>query len=140
MRQLIEPWTTSSDGRVEIVAVEGSAADAVAALGVTDGRLAPLTAAMAMAWLAWAGASGGAHGRRRGGAIGRFGAWWVVARSLVDLADEWPVDPAMLGDAVDSLDWYWWDAGEPHLGWELQLAVADPAEGYAWAISAHDAG
>ena len=38
-----------------------------------------------------------------------------------------------------SLDWYWWDAGEPRLGWELQLAVADPAEGYAWAISAHDA-
>ncbi len=138
VRQLIEPWITSSDGRAEIVAVEGSAADAVTALGVTDGRLAPLTPSMAMAWLAWAGATGGAHGRRRGGAIGRFGAWWVMT-SLADLADEWPVAPDDLGRAIASLEWFWWDAGEPHLGWELQLAVADAAEGYAWAISAHDA-
>ena len=47
--------------------------------------------------------------------------------------------PGELGDALAALEWYWWDAGEPRLGWELQLAVADPAEGYAWAISAHDA-
>lgn len=139
VRQLIEPWITSSDGRAEVVAVEGSAADAVSALGVTAGRLARLSPSMAMAWLAWAGATGGAHGRRRGGAIGRFGAWWVMT-SLADLADRWPVEPDELGNAVASLDWYWWDAGEPHLGWELQLAIADPAEGYAWAISAHDAG
>jgi hypothetical protein len=138
VRQLIEPWTTSSNGRVEIVAVEGSAASAVSALGVTAGRLAPIAGSLAIAWLAWAGASGGAHGRRRGAAIGRFGAWWTVA-ALADLADQWPVDPDEIGDAVASLDWYWWDAGEPRLGWELQLAVADPAEGYAWAISAHDA-
>jgi Family of unknown function (DUF6183) len=138
VRQLIEPWTTSSNGRVEIVAVEGSAASAVSALGVTAGRLAPIAGSLAIAWLAWAGASGGAHGRRRGAAIGRFGAWWTVA-ALADLADQWPVDPDEIGDSVASLDWYWWDAGEPRLGWELQLAVADPAEGYAWAISAHDA-
>jgi hypothetical protein len=138
VRQLIEPWTTSSNGRVEIVAVEGSAESAVTDLGVAAGRLAPIAGSLAMAWLAWAGASGGAHGRRRGAAIGRFGAWWTVA-ALADLADQWPVDPDGIGDAVASLDWYWWDAGEPRLGWELQLAIADPAEGYAWAISAHDA-
>jgi hypothetical protein len=128
VRQLIEPWITSSDGRAEIVAVEGSASDAVFALGVTAGRLAPMTPSMAMAWLAWAGATGGAHGRRRGGAIGRFGAWWVMT-SLADLADHWPVAPDQLNEAIAPLEWYWWDAGEPHLGWELQLAVADPAEG-----------
>ncbi len=138
VRQLIEPWITSSNGRVEIVAVEGSAASAVCALGVTDGRLAPMTPSLAMAWLAWAGATGGAHGRRRGAAIGRFGAWWLLA-ALADLADYWPVAPDELGQACTSLDWYWWDAGEPRLGWALQLAIADPAEGYAWAISAHDA-
>ena len=33
-------------------------------------RWAPLDAAEAVAWLAWAGASGGAHGRRRGAAAG----------------------------------------------------------------------
>ncbi len=73
-----------------------------------------------------------------GAAIGRFGAWWVTA-ALADLADGWPTGPEVIGDAVAALEWYWWDAGEPRLGWELQLAVADPAEGYAWAISAHDA-
>ena len=138
VRQLIEPWITSSNGHVEIVAVEGSAAAAVAELGVASCKLAKIAPAQAMAWLAWAGASGGAHGRRRGAAIGRFGAWWTVA-ALDDRADHWPVDPGEVGDALAALDWYWWDAGEPRLGWELQLAVADPIEGYAWAISAHDA-
>jgi hypothetical protein len=137
VRQLIEPWTTSSNGRADVVAVEGSAASAVAALGISEGRLAPLEPGTAMAWLAWSGAGGGAHGRRRGGAIGRFNAWWMVA-ALADLTDAWPVAPDEIGEALASLDWYWWDAGEPRLGWELQLAVADPAEGYAWAISAHD--
>ncbi|MEY2402110.1 MAG: hypothetical protein QOJ08_2221 [Ilumatobacteraceae bacterium] len=139
VRQLIEPWTTSSNGHVDIVAVEGTAQSAVAALGVAaSGRLAPMEPSAAMAWLAWAGASGGAHGRRRGAAIGRFGAWWTVT-ALADLADKWPIDPADIGDALAALDWYWWDAGEPRLGWELQLAIADRSEGYAWAISAHDA-
>ncbi|MEP7113457.1 MAG: DUF6183 family protein [Ilumatobacteraceae bacterium] len=140
VRQLIEPWITSSNGRVEIVAVEGTAGDAVAALGVSDGKLASIEPSLALAWLAWAGASGGAHGRRRGAAIGRFGAWWTLAAlaDRADPADGWPVEPDELGHALAALDWYWWDAGEPRLGWELQLAIADPAEGYAWAISAHD--
>jgi hypothetical protein len=137
VRQLIEPWITSSNGRAEITAVEGTAGAAVAALGVTAGRLAPIATTTAMQWLAWAGAGGGAHGRRRGAAIGRFGAWWTVA-ALADLIDAWPVGPDEVGEALAGFDWYWWDAGEPRLGWELQLAVADRAEGYAWAISARD--
>jgi hypothetical protein len=135
--QLIEPWITSSNGRAEIAAVEGTADAAVAALGVTAGRLAPISPSVAMAWMGWAGASGGAHGRRRGAAIGRFGAWWTVA-ALADLTDDWPIEPDEIGAALVALEWFWWDAGEPRLGWELQLAIADPAEGYAWAISAHD--
>jgi Family of unknown function (DUF6183) len=138
VRQLIEPWITSSDGHIEIVAVEGSAAAAVASLGVASGTLARIAPSEAMAWLAWAGASGGAHGRRRGAAIGRFGAWWTLA-AMTDLADQWPAHPDEIGDALAALEWYWWDAGEPRLGWELQLAVADAAAGYSWAISAHDA-
>jgi Family of unknown function (DUF6183) len=137
VHQLIEPWITSSNGHVEIAAVEGSAAAAVAALGVASGTLAKIAPSQAVAWLAWAGASGGAHGRRRGAAIGRFGAWWTVA-AVADLP-QWPPDPGEIGDAVAALDWYWWDGGEPRLGWELQLAVADPTAGYAWAIGAHDA-
>ena len=138
VRQLLEGWTASSNGRVEVSCVEGTAAAAVAALGITRARLTPIEAREALAWLAWAGASGGAHGRRRGAAIGRFGAWWLVA-ALGAALDEWPLAPDEIGELATELRWWWWDAGEPSLGWELQLAVADPAEGYAWAISAHDA-
>jgi hypothetical protein len=137
VRQLVEPWITSSNGHVKIAAVEGDAARAVAALGVASVALSPITPASAMAWMGWAGASGGAHGRRRGAAIGRFGAWWALA-ALAGFTDEWPVAPDDLGEAAGALDWYWWDSGDPHLGWQLQLAVADPVDGCAWAISAHD--
>ena len=91
-----------------------------------------------MRWLAWAGASGGAHGRRRGAAAGRFGAWWTLA-ALGDLTDEWPVDPDALGALAAELRWYRWDAHEPAMGWQLQLAVEDPEESVAWAILARDA-
>ena len=138
VRQLFDAWTAVSDGRVEVVCVEGTAAAAVRSLGVEHPGLAPISSANALAWLAWAGASGGAHGRRRGGAIGRFGAWWLLA-ALGDVLDEWPVQPGELGALAADLRWYWWAAGEPALGWEVQLAVEDPSEGYAWAISAHDA-
>jgi hypothetical protein len=138
VRQLLDSWTAQSDGQVEVACVEGDAGAAVAALGVPGATLVPITADEAMAWLAWAGASGGANGRRRGAAIGRFGAWWLLA-ALGDLLDEWPVPPGELGRLARALDWGWWDAGEPAAGWELQLAVADPAEGYGWAISARDA-
>jgi hypothetical protein len=138
LRQLVEPWTASSDGHAEVACVEGDADDALAALGVPAARLAPLPPEQALAWLAWAGASGGAHGRRRGGALGRFGAWWLAA-ALCDVVDDWPLPPDELGRLIGSLRWWWWDAAEPRQGWELQLAVEDPAEGYAWAINARDA-
>ena len=139
VRQLLDGWTASSNGRVDVAAVDGgTAVDALAALGVHRPHLAPLTPAEALAWLAWAGASGGAHGRRRGAAIGRFGAWWLVA-ALGGALDDWPLPPDEVGELATDLRWWWWDAGEPPLGWELQLAVEDPADGWAWAISAHDA-
>jgi hypothetical protein len=138
VRQLLEPWTASSNGRADVVCVEGAAADALATLGIPRARLAVLTPAEALAWLAWAGASGGAHGRRRGNAIGRFGAWWVLA-ALADATDDWPVDPDELGELAADLTWYWWDADEPRLGWELQLVIEDTVDGLAWAISARDA-
>ena len=135
VRQLVEPWTASSDGRADLVAVEGDLATAVRALGITSARAVELAPVDALSWLAWAGASGGAHGRRRGAAAGRFGALWLVA-ALGDILDEWP---EAIGDTVAGLRWWWWDAHEPVTGWQLQLAVEDPAEGVAWAISARDA-
>ena len=135
VRQLVEPWTVSSDGRADLVTVEGDLATAVRALGITAARAVELAPVDALTWLAWAGASGGAHGRRRGAAAGRFGALWLVA-ALGDTLDEWP---EAIGDAGAGLRWWWWDAHEPVTGWQLQIAVEDPAEGVAWAISARDA-
>lgn len=143
VRQLFEPWTADSNGRVETVCVEGTAVDAIGAFGLRSPLLGALDHRDALSWLAWAGASGGAHGRRRGAALGRFGVWWLLA-ALADQADEWPMPPADLGDIAASLRWWWWNANEPHpldpgQGWEVRLALEDVDEGYAWAISAVDA-
>jgi resuscitation-promoting factor RpfA len=142
VRQLVEPWTASSNGHAEVVCVEGDAETAIAALGLRSARIAPQSPADGLRWLAWAGASGGAMARRRGGAAGRFGAWWTVG-ALVGLTPDdghqsWPPDPDELGEAVAELRWYWWHADEPVAGWELQLAIEDPLDGLAWAINARD--
>lgn len=137
LRGLVEPWITESNGRCDAVAVEGDALAAVAALGPPQARVAEIGAADALAWLGWAGASGGAHGRRRGAARGRFEAWWTLA-ALAGLLDLWPVEPDELGDAAGELRWFSWDAGEPTTGWAVRLAVHDPAEGLAWAVTASD--
>jgi hypothetical protein len=137
VRQLVDTWTASSNGRAEVACVDGSADDAIAALGPREWTRRTLSLADALAWLAWAGASGGAHGRRRGAALGRFGALWVLA-ALLDLSDDWPVPLDLLGREGGGLRWSSWDAGERH-GWRLQLAVEDGESGTAWAISAVDA-
>ncbi len=128
-------WARHSDGRVEVRCVQGDHCAAIAALGVARARVAELDAAQALAWMAWGAASGGAHGRRRGGAAGRFGAWWAAA-ALAGM--EWPPDPDALGAAAGELRWFWWDADEPATGWQLHLAVSDPADDIAWALSAID--
>ena len=137
VRQLVEPWTAESNGKAEVVCVEGTAEQAIAALGSNNARLAPITSGHALQGMAWAGASGGAFGRRRGGALGRFGAWWLVA-ALGDALDDWPLAPQEMGQLVNELKWYWWDTGAPAHGWQLHLAVELPAEGLAWAINASD--
>lgn len=138
VEQLVEPWVSGSNGTVEVVCVEGDAGDAIGSFGVRRARVAELDARTAMAWIAWAGASGGAHGRRRGAASGRFSAWWLLG-ALGDFTDEWPVNPDALGQFANELRWYRWDAYEPAMGWSLQLVIEDPDEEVAWAINARDA-
>jgi Family of unknown function (DUF6183) len=137
VRSLVDPWTSSSNGRVSFACVRGDAGSALGALGVDHARLAPLTAAEAVGWLAWAGASGGAHGRRKGAAAGRYDAWWMLA-SLGDLVDTWPPRRDEIAELLGDLDWWWWDADEPLTGWQLRLVVHDHADGVAWAIAASD--
>lgn len=133
---LIQPWVTESNGRYESSAVEGSALHAIRALGLTRARVGELSRGEAIRWMAWAGASGGAHGRRRGAAAGRYGAWWAIA-TLCDL--DWPPSQQEMGRALESLRFYWFDDGSPGTGWELRLAIEDTRSELAWAISAVDA-
>lgn len=135
--ELAETWVDESNGRTEATCVRGDALAALGALGAPRPRLSEISGADALALMAWTAASGGAHGRRRGMAAGRFAAWWTVA-ALGGLTDEWPIRPDDLGDVVRALRWYWWDAGEPETGWVLRLVVADPDEGLAWAVAATD--
>jgi hypothetical protein len=135
--ELVTTWTTESEGQAETVAVTGDARGAVGALGRDRARFAPVPADHAIAAMAWAAASGGAHGRRRGMAPGRFAAWWTVT-ALAGLLDDWPLAPAAVGDAAANLRWYRWDAGAPDTGWALRLAVEDPDADLAWALRATD--
>lgn len=135
---LVEPWVVESNGTAATVAVRGTAEAAIAALGHGEARVGDLGPGPALAVMAWAGASGGAHGRRRGAAVGRFGAWWALS-ALAGLLDDWPVPPADLGAAASELRWlHWQPASGPTPGWSLHLAVEDPEEGLAWAIEAQD--
>ncbi len=138
VRQLVEPWMTSSNGQLDVVCAEGDAVAAVGALGARRARVAELTPDAAMAWIAWAGASGGAHGRRRGAAAGRFGLWWLLA-SIGDLVDDFPPTDRDVEQLLDSLRFWRWDAYEPDVGWSLQVAIDDVDDGVAWAIAARDA-
>ena len=120
--------------------VEGTAEGALGRLLAEAGRseeaaLGPVRAEEALAVVQWAGASGGAYGRRRGGARGRFAAWSAAA-ALAGL--DWPVEPEALGEAVGELSWYRWTTSEPETGWTLRLAVEDPVDGLAWAVDASD--
>jgi hypothetical protein len=133
---LVAPWVEESNGRAHAVATEGDAADAIRALGPTRVRHGRLSASQAMAWMAWAAGSGGARGRRRGGAAGRFAAWWT-ASALAGL--DWPAEPDDLGRAVAELQWFAWSDLAAPTGWNLNLAIEDPIEGLSWAISAVDA-
>lgn len=135
LADLVEAWTDQSNGRCQTASVSGDHLGALKALGLPRARVAPLTGGRALAWMAWAGASGGAHGKRQGAAAGRYLAWWTVS-VIADL--DWPAPQDELGEATDRLCWYWFDDSSPATGWTLRLAIHDPDSDMAWAISAVD--
>lgn len=139
LRAVVEPWIESSNGHAEIVTVDGTAPEALSALGVRRASLTPIDHHLALQWLAWAAASGGAHGRRRGVASARYATWWVLA-ALGGLAGDWPVSPSQLGEIAHQLQWWLWDAHEPQIGWRLQLIIEDPVDHLTWGINASDVG
>jgi hypothetical protein len=132
---LVQPWTTESNGAARSVVVDGDGAAAISALTYDTALMGGLEPAEALQLLAWAAASGGAHGRRRGAAFGRYMAWYV-ASLVTDIS--WPPDPDRLGDAVAELRWWRWEEGIGDEGWALRLAVEHPIDGWSAAIGATD--
>lgn len=137
LRNIVAVWIEQSTGRVDTVAIDGTAEQAIATLGVASASSTVVDVGVALGALAWAAASGGAQGRRRGMAAGRFEAWWTLAAATNQL-DDWPVDPDDLAEAAAELRWVLWRPTTPVTGWELHLAIEDPLDGLAWAISATD--
>lgn len=132
---LVRPWWDESSGHADVVQVDGDALAAIRALGPHRVRLAAVNLSEALSAMVWTGASGGAFGSRRGTPVGRSLAWWVLASTLG--YDEIPDDPALLAEAAE-LRWFLWDPGDATGGWALHLAVEDPTDGVAWAVSAVD--
>jgi hypothetical protein len=140
LRAVVDPWVVASNGSVAVCSVRGGAEAAVASLGQREVAWLDVAPPEALLRLAWAGASGGAHGRRRGAAAGRFSAWWALAAlaGLTGPDADWPPPADELGEAAAALRWAVWAPPGPRLGWSLHLAVEDPEEGVAWAIAATD--
>lgn len=141
LNELTRPWTEDSNGVSDAVVVKGDVFDAIGAFGWDKAKILAISHEDALAMMAWAAASGGAYGPRRGASAGRFSAWWTVA-ALAGLTEDWPVEPDEIGDAAQSLRWYAWETdlgdGKPVPPWRLQLAAVDPDHRLAWAVSAID--
>jgi hypothetical protein len=84
LEEVVAPWVAQSGGTLD-VATAATLDDAVRAVLARHGltttagvQRRELAVDELLGLLAFAGASGGVHGRRRGGAAGRAVAWWVV--------------------------------------------------------------
>ena len=137
VHQLVGAWTTSSNGTLQVGAARGNETHALASVGIVSATLRELEPTTALAFLAWAGASGGAFGRRRGAAAGRDSAWWLLG-ALSGRADQWPLDNDEIGKVLHSLKWSWFDTHQSPTGWQLQLVIVDDQRGLSWAINARD--
>lgn len=128
-------WASASEGTVRARGTVGEATDALVALGCTGARWREADLVEVAQLLAWAAADGGAHGRRRGAAAGRFELWWTLA-CLSGVEDDWPTDPS---PEAKELRYGLWLPTEPVTGWSCRITVEDPADHLAWALDASDA-
>lgn len=137
--RMMSPWTSQSEGSARAVVVEGGVAEAMGGLGVVDARIAPLSPDEGLTWLAWAASSGGAHGKRRGGATGRSEALWMLS-VFTGLDDDWPESFDELGSVVGGLEfWAFSSVDHPANEWWLQMLIVDEEEGLTLGLMARDA-
>ena len=133
--EVVQPWVSESSGAARAVIVEGDARGAVSNLTFERLTIGPLSPEEAIQRVAWAAASGGAHGRRRGAAFGRFMAFYLVS-VLGDLG--WPAPPDAIGATAARFRWFYWDEGAIEEGWVFRIALEHPDDGWAAAIGATD--
>lgn len=134
---LVGPWWEDSIGHAEVVTVDGTIEQAIRTLGPHRVRAVDVDLSTALEAMVWAGASGGAHGRRRGTPRGRAAAWWVILEVLG--YDEVPEDLKELGGEAADLRWMLWDPGDRVGGWNIHIGIEDPTDGLSWVLSAVDA-
>jgi hypothetical protein len=132
---LVLPWLEESNGRAHAVCAEGEPGSALRALGVPAAEIAYVTVTEAMEFMAWAAASGGAEGRRRGGASGRFQAWHTLATIA---GYDWPASADTVTAASQKLEWFVWSDFAPAIGWVLNIGAHDQEERLSWALVARD--
>jgi hypothetical protein len=141
LEDLVLAWTAQSDARAKTASAKGPVLAAISALGAQPLELAELSAKEALCLMGWVAASGGAHGRRRGAAPGRFGAWGVLG-ALSGASDAWRANERALAAAAGAARWYTWRGTEPVTGWSVQLALEAPPgpyKGQSFALSVLDA-
>ena len=140
LEDVVAPWAAQSGGELRVSAVLGTTVDACRAVldvgGADTGtaRSGEIDVATLLRLLAFAGASGGVHGRRRGGAAGRALAWWV-ARCATGLHRVEHVDAEDLEFRLEDLDRRAFRVpGEA--AWRLELAIGSGAgSGEEWAVA-----
>ncbi len=143
LEDVVAPWADQSGGELHVVATAGGADDALRVL--LDGLAAAgtpvegatrrsVTTAELLALIAHAGASGGVHGRRRGGAAGRSLAWWV-ARCATGLDRTDVVDAEELEFRLEDLERVALRTPGP-AAWRLELALG--VGEWAVAVAAFD--
>jgi hypothetical protein len=147
LEDVVSPWSAQSGGIVRVVAVRGTAASACRAaleghpaLEEAGGdraavRSGAIDVPTMLRLVAFAGASGGVHGRRRGGAAGRSLAWWV-ARCATGLHRDELVDPEDLEFRLEDLQMLAFRVPRT-AAWRLELAIAraEQAGGEEWAVA-----
>lgn len=139
LEDVVAPWAVQSDGAVHARAVPGGVDTAIGAVLAAAGVTGPVSAgpvrtSTLLALLAHAGASGGVHGRRRGGAAGRAHAWWV-ARCATGLATVDALDPDELEYGLEDVDRRVFRSPGA-AAWRLEVALGvRTADGGEWAVA-----
>jgi len=155
---VVAPWVAQSGGVVRVAAVQGTAEAACRAVldagegtagegtegaGGTVGvsasaagvRTAVIDVPRMLRLVAFAGASGGVHGRRRGAASGRALAWWV-ARCATGLHRAVTIDTEELEFRLEDLRMLAFRVPRT-AAWRLELAIGRGEEGSGeeWAVA-----